>query len=312
MKKIRILFSFFLLAGVFTACKNDIEPELLKPSLDNIEIGSGNNGIGVIGKDFHFNADVLAGDKIDYVQVKIQQRSNETYTKEWSFEITWEQYKGVKNANVHKHFDIAEDAAEGKYDFIIIVRDQNGSLLEEKGTVTLYKEENLPVNPTLLAFNIIKNNQGFFSDGKFSDPLDTRFSLKDSLLSQVIISGVKGDGILYVLLIKKSLNHRPETVDAIDFSKAIVYDVFEHKDNKEGFAFTNVVVEVDPGSLSYKIIRNWPEFVIGAEADNNAPASPIKGEKAWANGDYYFGVVYKNTTNNFHFHHYIDLGITGF
>lgn len=42
-----------------------------------------------------------------------------------------------KNATVHKHFDIPENAVEGKYDFTIIVNDENGTTLEEKRNITI-------------------------------------------------------------------------------------------------------------------------------------------------------------------------------
>jgi hypothetical protein len=61
-----------LLAFAFTACeKNDPQPEPAKPALENLELGLSNSGIGVIGEDFHFDADILAVDKIDKVEVKI-------------------------------------------------------------------------------------------------------------------------------------------------------------------------------------------------------------------------------------------------
>lgn len=312
MNHIALFIALFALA--ITGCKKDTpEAEKPKATLSNIEVGSGNNGIGVIGKDFHFNADIVAGDKIDIIQIKIEPMAGEAYSKTWSHEVKWEQYQGARNTNVHKHFNIPADAPEGKYNFLIIVKDQNGTTLEEKRTVTLYLEENLPVNPELQIFTITKNNSSdyFYNDGKFTNPADTRFSKNAILASQVGISGVSGNGIMYVLLIKKSLNHRPETVDAIDFSKAIVYDVFEHKDQPNKYTFTNLIAELNTTTWTVTIIRDRPQFTIGASADNNTPANTITGDKAWSNGDYYFGVVYKNTTNNFHFYHYIELGIDG-
>src|SRR5690554_4172277 len=103
MKTIKAITMIILFVATFTACKKDSqpEPELTKPTISDIEIGLGNNEIGVVGKDFHFNAEILAGDKIENVLVKILPRSGETYEKPWTFELTWEQYKGAKNATVH-------------------------------------------------------------------------------------------------------------------------------------------------------------------------------------------------------------------
>jgi acid stress-induced BolA-like protein IbaG/YrbA len=149
MKRTNTIAAFLLIISSFTACKKDNEesPDLAQPTIENLEIGLNNNEIGVIGTDFHFNADILVSGKIENVQVKIQPRSGETYAKPWSHEITWDTYKDAKNATVHKHFYIPTDAAEGKFDFIIIVNDQNGSKLELKKNLTIYAEANAPQIP---------------------------------------------------------------------------------------------------------------------------------------------------------------------
>ncbi|WP_183906881.1 DUF4625 domain-containing protein [Rufibacter immobilis] len=308
MKALVKQYLFLLLAvGLFTSCDEDDEPApvLPKPTIDNIEVGLGNNGVGVIGRDFHLNADILAGDKIENVQVRIQQRSGETYSKVWQHEITWDQYKGAKNAKVHKHFDIPADAAEGNYDFLIMVNNQNGAKLEEKRSIILYEEKNLPVNPQLSIFNLFAKGEPFYWDGKFVNA-GQKLQKGDVFNSQVAISGVKGDGKMYLLLINKKLNHRPESVEQIDFSKAIVYDVYEHKGWAAADFFTNSIF--DPATFTP--VRDFPNLTIGAANDNNAPQpSPVNGAKPWESGTYYYGVVYKNTTYDFSFFHYIELPI---
>jgi hypothetical protein len=151
MKTTRTIAALLLFIASFTACRKDkeIAPEKPVPTIENIEVGLNNNEIGIIGRDFRLNAEILAGDKIETVQIKIQQKPGETYTKVWTHEIVYDQYKGAKNATVHKHFDILADAAEGKYDFLIIVSDQNGAKLEVKRNITIYKAENLPVDPAI-------------------------------------------------------------------------------------------------------------------------------------------------------------------
>jgi len=146
MKTKRTILAFLLFTLCFTACRkdNDGNPELGLPTINNLEIGLNNNEAGVIGKDFHFNAEVLVSGKIENVQVKILPRSGETYSKVWSHEITWDQYRDAKNTTVHKHFYIPTDAVEGKYDFLIIVNDQNGTKLEVKKSLTIYTEANAP------------------------------------------------------------------------------------------------------------------------------------------------------------------------
>lgn len=126
-----------VLCYLLSNCEKEKELMPQMPKIENLEVGLNNNEIGVVGRDFHFNADIIAGDKIEKIQVKILPRSGESYSKVWRHEITWEQYKDARNAHVHEHFMIPGDAAEGKYDFVVIVNDQNGTILEEKRGITI-------------------------------------------------------------------------------------------------------------------------------------------------------------------------------
>jgi len=307
MKTFRSITAFFLLASAFTACKKDSrdEPEPAKPAVEDLEIGLGNNEIGIIGKDFHFNANVSAADKIETVQVKIVQRSGETYSRTWNHEVLWEQYKGAKNTTIHKHFDIPADAVEGKYDFLIIVNDQNGTRLEIKKNFAIYAEANVPVNPTLSLFNVFVNEARFYRNGNFTSQ-GSRLKKGDLFNSQATIAGAKGSGKMYLLLISKKANHRPESIDKIDFSKVIVYDVYEHRDWTSTDFFSNSVFDLSTNTS----IRSWPNLNIGAANDNNLPQpNPINGSKAWESGLYYFGVLYKNSTYNMGYYHYIEIPV---
>lgn len=307
MKITKAIAAVCLFVATFTACKKDSQsvPELIKPTIDNIEIGLGNNQIGVIGKDFHFNAEILAGDKIENVQVKILPRSGETYPKPWELEITWDQYKDAKNATAHKHFDIPADAVEGTYDFFIIVNDQNGTTREEKREISIYKAENLPVDPTLSLLNVSVNGSFFYRDGKFATQ-GANLLKDDKFSAQATIEGVKGDGKMYLLLINKKLGHRPESIDQIDFDKVIVTDVYEHKDWQEVGSFSNAVYDLE----TFTWIRQTTPLFIGADYDNNVPQpGAIGGNKAWETGTYHFGVVYKNTTYNMGYSQYIELAL---
>ena len=183
----------------FTACSSDDDQvEAIKePALSNVEIGSGNNGQGIIGRDFHLNADIVAGELIDMVRVDILPREGEEYAEDWSFTIEWDEFKGSRNTTVHKHFDIPADAPEGVFDFIITVTDQNGSSLEEIRDITIYAPENLPVDPQLYAMYAYKN------EVYIEFPTEVQFTKTDTLKSQAFISGVKGDGKMYLLLINK-------------------------------------------------------------------------------------------------------------
>lgn len=305
MKTKKTLLVILLITSIISACKKNDDAEPESATIENLEIGLNNNEIGIIGKDFHFNADVLAGDKLETIEVKILPRSGETYLKPWKFEVVWDQYKGAKNANVHKHFTIPSDAAEGKYDFVIIVNEQNGKKLEVKKSITIYSEANAPVNPTASIFNVFANNARFYRNGNFIIN-GSKLKKGDLVNAQVTISSVQGDGKMYILFINKKFNHRPESIDKIDFTKAIVYDVVEHKGWTKTDFFSNSTFDLVTNTTT----RNWPNLTIGSTQDNNLPTpNAISGAKNWETGTYYFGVVYKNTTYNISFYQYIEIPV---
>jgi hypothetical protein len=308
IKAMAVLLPFL---ATFTACKKDNveEPELEtpKPKLENLELGLGNAGIGVIGEDFHFEADILAVDKIDRVEVKMLQKADQTYSKAWKHEITWDQYKGLKNSNVHKHFNVPKEAAEGKYDLVVMVYDENGSKLEVKKDFEIYTRANLPIRPIVSGLYMHRNWMPFYDSHSDRDKYPTqRFKKGDTLQVQANISFVKGDGKLYLLLIKKSANYNPKSIEEVDLSKAIVYDVFDHKNQASIYDFSNSIFDFD----SYTVVRNMPNLIIGADKDNNTPgANAINGAKAWQTGDYNLVMIYKNTTANQTVYRYIPIGI---
>lgn len=303
MKISKLITTILLLGAIFTGCNKDKQPvpEKLKPTIDKIEIGSNNNGIGVIGRDFHFNAEVVAATKIGHVKIRIQPISGETYSKTWSYETSWIGYKDTKNATIHEHLTIPADAAEGKYDFLIIVQDQNGAVLEEKKVINIFFAANLPVDPAVTFLVLTKNDLSFYNrDGVFVS--GNKLSKNEKLHASVTISGIKGDGKMYLVLINKKHNHRPEGVAAIDFSKVIVYDLAEHTNKATVGTFSNVIYTPS--------LRKPPYLVIGAVTDNNVPEpNQITGLKAWESGNYYFGIVYTNTTYNMNFSKYIEVSV---
>jgi hypothetical protein len=304
MNIIKKMLAFLLLLSVLSACKKEKEAAPAKPSLTDLEIGLNNNQIGVTGRDFHFNANVLAASKIDTIRIDIRQKAGETYARAWKHEVIWTEYRDAKNATVHKHFDIPSDAVEGKYDFQITVTEVNGSKLELKTNLTIYHPQNLPVDPKLSIFNLFVNDEIFYRNGRFNNP-GSALKKGDVLHAQAAILNVKGDGKLYLLLIKKTLNHRPESIAAIDFSKAIVYDYFEHRSLVNTQSFSNLVFN----EATYTITRNWPDLVIGGLSDNGTPQALITGNKSWSSGTYYFGLIYQNTTYNSTVFNYLELNL---
>src|SRR5690606_10340400 len=299
------LFTLFFTVGIFSSCSDDdtLEIELPKPIIEHIEIGSGNNGIGVIGRDFHFDMDVIAGEALGDIQVKIEGKNDEVYDHQWSFEISWDEYQGMKNTNVHKHFNIPDDAAAGHYSFVIGVNDQNGTSLEILKEVSLLDAADLLLQQKQSHWtHSTDQGDSAYVNELLENPEGVQLSMGEILKSTISIKNVKDDGMVYILLIKKQANHFPETVGDIDFSKAIVYDVFEHNDQKEVYTFGNFIFKENVEQYRYV-----PELTIGATLDNNAAVgNPISGEKSWETGTYYLGMVYTNSTHNMSIYHYIE------
>lgn len=313
MKTKHFKLLFLLCIFIISACNND-EQEAHKPTIDKVELGLGNNEIGVIGQDFHFNAEITAGDKIKNVEIKIDQISTETYSKVWSHQIIWEQYAGTKNAVVHKHFDIPADASEGKYSFSILVTDQNGTQLEHRRTINIYAPENLPldlkfefgieaVDSNFNPIRVMYAQRNIYGSEfyKSEEPIN-----ENEFLAPIVnIAAIKGEGKMYCLIINKKHNHRPETITSIDFTKAIVADFWEHKN----------LLQSKLGSNMYNFATNpltifYPSIKIGAASDKNFPSpSPILNLKKWESGQYYVGFIYHNTTYNMTLFHYGEIAV---
>jgi len=306
LKVINTLSLCVALVLFITACdSDDTESEQVPPSISNVEVGLNNNEIGVVGRDFHLNAEILAGDKIDLVQIKIEPIEGETYTSTWSFEKSWDEFKGIKNATVHKHFDIPETAVEGFYTFTIVITDENGTSLETQTNITIYTAENLPVDPEVREILVYTHDDPTRYLFNYTKNTGDKTLIMDELTSvQASVNNVKGDGKMYVVLINKKHNHRPESIDAIDYTKTIIWDIEEHVDIETSSTFINGGLVFGPTGP----VIEAGDLIIGAENDNNLPtANPITGDKAWESGTYYLGVLYQNTTYNMSLFYYIDV-----
>ena len=285
MKKIKSLFLFLLTAAAFTSCESDDNNEPLKPTAENIEIGTANNKRALIGRDFHFNADVIAGSKISAVELKILPKTGQTYAKDWKLELSWPEYAGTKNTNVHKHFTIPTEAAEGIFDFYFIVVDENGTKLEIKEELTITDPANMPVDPLIGRDNISRNDDLIYYMETWVEP-ELIFKKNDNLTAHAQVSQIMGDGILYSVLIKKSLNYHPESIDNLDLKKVIVISKVEHKN----------LPAASKISTLQKINEVWGGESIVIGADKDADGNPTTADKSWESGQYNWVVLYKNTT----------------
>lgn len=288
MKTKKVMVVLLLLVATFTACKKDKqEPELSKPTAEHIEIGYANNKRAIRGRDFHFNADVIAGDKIASVMVRILPKAGQTYSADWKMELPWEEFKGVKNTNVHKHFTIPVTAPEGTYHFIFIVNDENGTKLELKEDLVIIDAANMPVDPIVDRDIFSRNDEMiYYMNTYVENPLT--FKKNDVFTARTQIKQIQGDGILYTALIKRKLNYFPETVSQLDFAKCIIISKVEHKGLGPESSITTL--------RNINGVLGGDSMTIGAEKDGLGNA--ITAEKAWESGQYNLVILYHNTTYN--------------
>ena len=114
------------------------------------------------------------------------------------------------------------------------------------------------------------------------------FKKNDKLTAHAQISQIMGNGILYSVLIKKSLNYHPESIDNLDLKKVIIISKVEHKDLGPASKITTLQKIND--------VYGGESIVLGTNKDNEGNA--ITAEKAWESGQYNWVVLYKNTSYN--------------
>lgn len=288
IKAIKIGLFSILLTGLLISCKKEAQDSAInKPGAENVEIGYSNNKQAIRGRDFHLNADVLAGDRIASVQIKILPKDGQRYIAPWKMEISWDEFNGLKNANVHKHFTIPAEAPEGIYDFFFIVQDANGTTLELKADFQIMDAANMPVDP-IVDRDIFSRNENmiYYMDKYLENPLV--FKRGDKFTARAQIKQIQGDGILYTALIKRKLNYFPETVDKLDLNKAIVISKVEHKN-------LGPASKVNTYQLRNGVLTG-DDIIIGAEKDGLG--SQITADRQWESGLYHLVILYNNTSFN--------------
>lgn len=118
-----LLVAISFVAGLlFTSCNKD-DDSAVKPFISNVELGTSNSHIGVIGGDLHIEAEVIAEAKISKIEVLIHQEDN---SAAWTFDSVYTEFAGLKNTTFHKHIDIPLTVTAGTYCFHFIVTDEEG------------------------------------------------------------------------------------------------------------------------------------------------------------------------------------------
>ncbi len=139
-KKIKLSVLWLAFASIATlSCERAESPN--PPRITHLELGSVDSGRVTVGSDLHVGIDIEAGDQIDRVEIRIEQRASETYTHRWDYRVADDAHRGARNAHIHDHIDIPMEAAVGRYDFVVAVSDQNGTRAETRRDLLIEAEE---------------------------------------------------------------------------------------------------------------------------------------------------------------------------
>jgi hypothetical protein len=116
-----------LILGLMSSisCKKDEKPA--KPVIILKELCYNNSKKVQIGSDLHIDAEIEAEGKINSISVEIHPETNGLT---WHFDTTFNDFKGLKNVDFHKHLHIPQNAQAGEYHFHLKVSD-----LEDQQTI---------------------------------------------------------------------------------------------------------------------------------------------------------------------------------
>ncbi len=256
--------SFFVLAISatlwFTSCNKDDEPA--KPQINNLELGSQDSRLAILGSDLHVEAEIIAEGKISTVQVLIHTESEGEDEKSamvtldegnWEFDSTYTEFSGLKNTTFHKHIDIPVTADTGVYHFHLIVTDM-------EGYQTMIEEELEIQQPTDAVFPVVTIATAPTTNQAFTD--GQAISISGSVSDDIALGGI------YIGLVRVDQGLTDAEVN-------------------DGNTITLLHNHDFPVPASYNFSAS---IVVGAAMDNNITPKQV----TWDAGDYYIVVKCKD------------------
>lgn len=142
MKTNKFLFLALLFVTVLNACKKDNDEVIAPaPKITGLEVGSNNNKTAYPGNDLHIEATIEAEGNIADVKLEI----NPVSATGWKLSTTYtDGFKGLKNAEFHKHIDVPATAAVGDYKVVLTVTDQAGKITKIESDLKVVVDPTLP------------------------------------------------------------------------------------------------------------------------------------------------------------------------
>ncbi len=127
--KIRTIIPTVSLAMMIVSCD-----KTGAPVIDFHELGYENSGTAEAGDELHMDAEVVAENKIDRIEVIIhpEGEGHKMTTMillsegEWKFDSIYTEFSGLRNTGFHKHIDVPQSAESGHYHFHFSVTDLEG------------------------------------------------------------------------------------------------------------------------------------------------------------------------------------------
>ncbi len=240
---------------LFTSCNDDDENSV--PEIGDIELGTSDSHIGVIGDDLHVETEVIAEGTIDYIEVEIHQEDSDDT---WEFDSTYTEFNGLKNTTFHKHIDISTEATAGVYHFHFTVTDLEGQQTTVEDTLTI-QEPTDSVAPSVTVSSAPTENATFSSGDTIS------------------ISGLVEDetalGGIYIGLVREDQSLADSSVNATNTITILHNHDFD-----------------DPEAYSFSA-----NIVVGADYDNNITPKEISDDVdySWQSANYYIVVKCKDS-----------------
>ena len=131
--KISVILIF---AIITTSCEDE---EINMPEILDFELGYENSKTGYLGSEFHIEANILAENKIDIIEIEIHYEGDHTKSiriangddhHHWEVDLTYDKFRGLKNTTFHEHINIPLNAEPGEYHFHFMVIDMEGYTAE--------------------------------------------------------------------------------------------------------------------------------------------------------------------------------------
>jgi len=127
--KIRTILTVLLAISIFSCDKTGAKPEI-----DFYELGFENSKTALAGDELHMDAEVVAENKIDRIDIEIHPEGDEhkksasmsPVAEEWEFDTIYTEFSGLKNTHFHKHIKVPAEAGSGHYHFHFSVTDLEG------------------------------------------------------------------------------------------------------------------------------------------------------------------------------------------